>query len=190
MKKSPVRKGYVYDTLQPGQVLSSFLTRRLHICKAGRYPCGERWNYCRAGCLLIFHKLPLSRHLGKCFWISEPVLVQTKYFVSVCSTYRLSAMYALWSWLVPIDEIHLYANDMKRNYTEYGTKTEFGPTEATGIYSFVFIPYMCWIWVRSIGLYKKSNTFNVILSTYRRYRRYLETLHSIRDEIGIITNDW
>ena len=44
---------------------------------------------------------------------------------------------------MPSDEIRLYANDMQRRYTEYGTKTRFEPKEATGIYSFVFIPYMC-----------------------------------------------
>jgi len=44
---------------------------------------------------------------------------------------------------VPSDEIRLYANDMGRRYTEYRTKTRIEPTEATGIYSFVFIPYMC-----------------------------------------------
>jgi len=44
---------------------------------------------------------------------------------------------------VPSDEIRLYANDMQRSYTEYGTKTGIEPTEATVIYSLVFIPYMC-----------------------------------------------
>jgi len=43
---------------------------------------------------------------------------------------------------VPSDEIRLYANGMQRRYTEYGTETTIGPNEATGIYSFVFIPYM------------------------------------------------
>ena len=44
---------------------------------------------------------------------------------------------------MPNDEIPLYAIDMQRSYTEYGTKTRIEPTEETGIYSFVFIPYMC-----------------------------------------------
>jgi len=44
---------------------------------------------------------------------------------------------------VPSDEIRLYANDMQRSYTEYGTKTRIELTEANGIYSLVFIPYMC-----------------------------------------------
>jgi len=54
-------------------------------------------------------------------------------------------MYALGSWLVPSDEIRLYAKDMQRSFTEYGTKTRIEPTEATGIYSLVFILYMLWI---------------------------------------------
>jgi len=101
----------------------------------------------------------------------------------------ISDMYALGSWLVPSDEIRLYATDMQRSYAEYGTKTSIEPTEATGIYSFVFLPYMCWIWVRNFWLYKWSNTFNGILWTYRRYRSYLETIYSISDETGIIKND-
>jgi len=44
---------------------------------------------------------------------------------------------------VPSDEIRLHANDMKRNIQNRGSKTRIEPTKATGIYSFVFIPYMC-----------------------------------------------
>ena len=44
---------------------------------------------------------------------------------------------------MPSDKIRLYAKDMQRRYTEYGTKSRNEPNEATGIYSFVFIPYMC-----------------------------------------------
>ena len=40
------------------------------------------------------------------------------------------------------DEIRIYANEMQRSYTEYGTETRIEPTEATGIYSLVFIPYV------------------------------------------------
>ena len=47
---------------------------------------------CREGCPVIFHKRPLSRNLSNCFWISEPVLVRTRYFVCVCSTYRISLL--------------------------------------------------------------------------------------------------
>ena len=43
---------------------------------------------------------------------------------------------------MPSDEIRLYGNDMQRRYTEYGNKTRIEPNEATGIYSFVFIPYV------------------------------------------------
>jgi hypothetical protein len=46
---------------------------------------------------------------------------------------------------VPSDEIRLHANDMQRTYTEYGIETRIEFTEATGIYSLVFIPYMCWL---------------------------------------------
>jgi len=52
-------------------------------------------------------------------------------------------MYALGSRIGPSDAIHLYANNMQRVNTEYGTKTTIELTEVTGIYSFVFISYMC-----------------------------------------------
>jgi len=45
----------------------------------------------------------------------------------------ISAMYALGWRLAPSNEIRLYANDMQRSYTEYGTKTIIEPTEANGI---------------------------------------------------------
>ena len=31
---------------------------------------------------------------------------------------------------------------MQRSHAEYGTENGIGPTEGTGIYSFVFIPYV------------------------------------------------
>ena len=62
--------------------------------------------------------------------------------VCVLDLQTISAMYALCSWLVPSDEIRLYANDMQRSYAEYETETRIEPTEATGIYSLVFIPYV------------------------------------------------
>ena len=40
------------------------------------------------------------------------------------------------------DEIRLYTNDMQRSYAEYVTETRIEPTEGTGIYSLVFIPYV------------------------------------------------
>jgi len=43
---------------------------------------------------------------------------------------------------VQSDEIRSYANDMQRSYAEYGTETRIEPTEATGIYSLEFIPYV------------------------------------------------
>jgi len=56
-------------------------------------------------------------------------------------------------------------------YTVYGSKSRIQPTEAKGIYSFVFITYMCWIWVPSIWRFKWWNTFNGILFKSRLYRR-------------------
>ena len=92
MKKRPLRKGTNMTRCSLGKILvvPNFVTRCLHVCKAGRYPSGEKGNICREGCPVIFHIYPLSRHLSNCFWISEPVVVRTKYFESVCSTYRLS----------------------------------------------------------------------------------------------------
>jgi len=43
---------------------------------------------------------------------------------------------------VQSDEIRLYANDMQHSYAEYGTETRIEPTEGTGIYPLVFIPYV------------------------------------------------
>ena len=40
------------------------------------------------------------------------------------------------------DEISLYANDMQRSYEKHGAETRIEPTEGTGIYSFVLIPYV------------------------------------------------
>jgi len=65
------------------------------------------------------------------------ICIGTNYCVSCLSS--ISAMYALGSWLGPSDEIRLYANNMQRIYTEYGSKVRSEPTEATGIYTFVFI---------------------------------------------------
>ena len=170
-------------------VVSTFATRCLHMCKAGRDPSAKNGTIWGEDCPLIFHKWQLSRHLSNCFRISEPLLFRTMYFVSVCSNLQtFSAMYALCSWLVPSHEIRLYANDMQRSYREYGTKTRIEPTEATGIYSLVFIPYMCWIWFRNIWLYKWSNTFNDVDTDVIDV--CLETIHSISDEIDIITKNF
>ena len=50
------------------------------------------------------------------------------------------------------DEIRLYANDMQRSYAEYGTETRIKPTEATGIYSLVFIPNVLNMSSKPLGL--------------------------------------
>ena len=44
---------------------------------------------------------------------------------------------------MPSDEIRLYANDMQRRYTEYGTKPRIEPNEATGINSFFCLYLKC-----------------------------------------------
>jgi len=54
----------------------------------------------------------------------------------------IPAIYALGSWLVPSDEIRLYAKDMQHRYTEYVTKNRIEPNEATGIYSLVYTLYV------------------------------------------------
>jgi len=43
---------------------------------------------------------------------------------------------------------------MQRIYTDYGTESIIEISEATGVYSCVFISYICWIWVRNIWRYK------------------------------------
>ena len=49
--------------VQLGQV-PTFVTRCIHICKAGRDPSVKDATICREGCPVIFHKCPLSHHLG------------------------------------------------------------------------------------------------------------------------------
>jgi len=51
-------------------------------------------------------------------------------------------VYVFGSWLGPSDENRLYAKNIQRIYTEYGTETRIEPTEAIGIYSFDFISYV------------------------------------------------
>jgi len=97
------------------------------------------------------------------------------------------AIYTLESWLVQRDEIRLYANDMERSYAEYGTENRIEPTEGTGIYSLVFIPYVPNMSSKHL-LYKWSNTFNGVNTDVIVV--CLETKHSISDEIGIITKNF
>ena len=90
---------------------------------------------------------------------------------------------------MPSDEIRLYANDMQRRYTEYGTKTRIEPNEATGIYSFVFMPYMCEYEFETFG----STSDQIRLMAFYLHTEVidvgLETIHSISDKTCIITND-
>jgi len=89
------------------------------------------------------YKWPLSRNLGIFFWISEPVLVQSSVFrIRVVDLQSICAVYVFGSWLGPSDENRLYAKNIQRIYTEYGTETRIEPTEAIGIYSFDFISYV------------------------------------------------
>jgi len=121
MKKIPTRKIMDMTRCSLGKflVVPTFVTRRLHICKDARDPRGERRNYLSRRLSCNFYKRPLSRHLGICILFSAPVFFQTIVFrVWVLDLERISAMYALGSWLGPSDEIRLYANNMQRIYTE------------------------------------------------------------------------
>jgi hypothetical protein len=76
---------------------------------------------------------------------------------------------------------------MHRIYTEYGTKTKTEPTEASGIYSFVFISYMCRYEFETFGatsdkIRLKAFYLNPDFTAVR-----LKTWLSTSDEIGIIT---
>ena len=78
---------------------------------------------------------------------------------------------------------------MERSCTEYGTRTRTDTTEATGIYSFVFIPYMCEyefktfgdtrVEIRLMTLYLNRDVIDVSLEAW------LSTI----DDIRIIMND-
>jgi len=145
---------------------------------------------CREGCPVIFHIWPLSRHLSNCFWISEPLLVRTKYFVSVCSTYRLS---------LPC---------MRLDH------------DSCQVMKFVYMRTTCSVAIQNMGLNLELNLMKqlvfILLCLYLICAEYefetfgstsdqirlmafylhtdvidvgLETIHSISDKIGIITND-
>ena len=91
---------------------------------------------------------------------------------------------------MPSDEIRLFANDMQRRYTEYGTKPRIEHNEATGIYS-LCIYLICADYefetfgstsdqIRLMAFYLHTDVIDV----------GLETIHSISDKIGIITNNF
>jgi len=90
---------------------------------------------------------------------------------------------------VPSDEIHLYANDMQRRYTEYGTKSRIEPTEANGIY------FLC---LYLICAEYEFETFGTTSDQTRLMAIFLhtdvidvshESILLKNNEIGIITND-
>ena len=144
-------------------VVSTFVTRCLHTWKAGRDPSGERWNYLsrRLSCNLPY--MTTFTSLSNCFWISEPVLVWTKYFVCVCSTYSLS--------LPCIRLEHDSCQVMKFVYMgttcsvaiqNMGIKLELNLMKQLE-FILLCLYLMCWIWVRNFWLYRWSNTFNGIV---------------------------
>jgi len=157
-----------------GQFLAvpTFVTRCLHICKAGRDPSGERWNCLSRRLSCNLHIWPLSRHLSNCSWISEPVLVRTKYFVCVCSTYRLS----LPCMRLDHDSCQVMKFVYMRTTCSVAIQNMGLNLELNLMKQMVFILLclylMCWIWVRNIWLYKWSNTFHGIISAYSRNRRW------------------
>jgi len=81
MTRCSLGKFLVFPTLSH-QATPHMQTRQIPAAKDGII-CGE-------GCPVVLHKWPISRYLGICFWFSKPVLVQTKFFLSECSTYSLS----------------------------------------------------------------------------------------------------
>ena len=81
---------------------------------------------------------------------------------------------------------------MQLSFTEYGKKLELNLLKQL-VYIF-FCVYTLYVLNMSskhlaLRLMAFGSRFNGFLSTYRRIRRYLETIHSISDETGIITND-
>ena len=83
------------------------------------------------------------------------------------------------------DEILLYAN---WTYTEYGTKTRIEPTEATGIYSFVFL--ICAEY--ELEIFGATSDERRLMEFYVNPEFIdvsLYTWVTTSDEIGIITKD-
>jgi len=90
---------------------------------------------------------------------------------------------------VPSDEIRLYANDMQRRCTQYGIKLELNLMK-----QLVFILLCLYL----ICAEYEFETFGYTSDQIRLMAFYLhtdvidvslETIHSISDKIGIITND-
>ena len=90
---------------------------------------------------------------------------------------------------MPSDEIRLYANYMQRRYTEYGTKSRNEPNEATGIYFFCLYLICAEYEFETFG----STSDQIRLMAFYLHTDVidvnLETIRSISDENGIITND-
>ena len=98
-------------------------------------------------------------------------------------------MYALGSRLVPSDEIRLYANDMQRRYTEYGIKLELKLMKHL-LFILLCLYFICAEYefetfgstsdeIRLMAFYVHTDVIDI----------GVETIYSISDKIGIITND-
>ena len=90
---------------------------------------------------------------------------------------------------MPSDEIRLYAKDMQRRNTEYGAKTRIEPNEAL-----VFILLcLCLICAEYEFETFGSTGDQILLMAFCLHADVidvgLETIHSIINKIGIITND-
>ena len=79
--------------------------------------------------------------------------------------------------------------NMQRRYTEYGTKPRIEPNEATGIYSFCLYLICAEYEFETFG----STSDQIRLMAFYLHTDVidvnLETIRSISDENGIITND-
>ena len=73
---------------------------------------------------------------------------------------------------------------MKRSYAEYGTETRIEPTEGTCIYSLVFIPYVSNMSSKHLALQVIKYVYGINTDVIDVC---LETIHSIGEEVGIIT---
>ena len=146
MKKSPVRTGYGYDTLQHGQVLSSS-----HFRHQAPPHMQSRQRSQRRKKELFVEKAVLQFCINDRFhaimylFLDLPTCICTNYFVSCLSARPTAYLSHVCAWVMTRAKkvIRLYATNMQRIYTEYATKTGIEPTEARGIYSFFLISYMC-----------------------------------------------
>jgi len=153
-------------------VVPTLVTRCLLICKAARDPSGKRWNYMSTRLYFNFVKMTAFTPFRYLF-LDLRTCIGTNQCVSYLSARPSASLSHVCAWIMTRAKWWkpLICDNLQRIYTEYGTGTRIEPTEATGIYSFVFISYVCWVCVRIIWRYKWWNTFNGILPKTRLYRR-------------------